>query len=107
KFMRVISPGMFRIFFGIHAFIPFTMAMHAMLPGSFYGAMGYRVFAFIFNWTDERWERGLRDRMFQFAPVYVSAESMRWWLGRECFARQKCILATRAEEKVEDQEGGE
>jgi hypothetical protein len=66
--------------------------------------MGYRVFSFLFNWTDDRWERDLRDRMFQFAPVYVSAESMRWWLGRECFAKQKCILATREEKTIEDQE---
>ena len=62
--------------------------------------------------------------MFQFAPVYVSAESMRyvkssrsiydivefltslcrWWLGRECFAKHKCILATREEGKQEDAE---
>ncbi|OCL08043.1 alpha/beta-hydrolase [Glonium stellatum] len=104
KFMRVISPGMFRAIFGIHAFIPFMMTMRSILPGHFYGAMGYRVFSFLFNWTDERWERDLRDRMFQFAPVYVSAESMRWWLGRECFARQKCILATREEKKIEDHE---
>jgi len=27
---------------------------------------------------------------------------MRWWLGRECFATQKCILTTRAEEQRED-----
>jgi pimeloyl-ACP methyl ester carboxylesterase len=107
KFMRVISPSMFRIFFGIHAFIPFMMTMHRMLPGTLYGAMGYRVFSFLFNWTDDRWERDLRDRMFQFAPVYVSAESMRWWLGRECFARQKCILATREEGQAEDAEDEE
>ena len=69
--------------------------------------MGYRVFAFLFNWTDDRWERDLRNRMFQFAPVYVSAESMRWWLGRECFARQKCILATREEKIMEDREDEE
>ena len=104
KFMRVISPGMFRVFFGVHAFIPFMMTMHRMLPGSLYGAMGYRVFSFLFNWTDDRWERDLRDRMFQFSPVYVSAESMRWWLGRECFAKQKCILATREEGQAEDAE---
>ncbi|CAO2656889.1 Nn.00g056920.m01.CDS01 [Neocucurbitaria sp. VM-36] len=107
KFMQVISPGMFRTVFGIHAFIPFMMTMHALLPGGFYGAMGYRVFAFLFNWTDDRWERDLRDRMFQFAPVYVSAESMRWWLGRECFAKQKCILATREEKVMEDKEDEE
>ncbi|KAF2733219.1 alpha/beta-hydrolase [Polyplosphaeria fusca] len=104
KFMRVINPSMFRAIFGIHAFIPIMMTMHAILPGRFYGAMGYRVFSFLFNWTDDRWEQDLRDRMFQFAPVYVSAESMRWWLGRECFAKQKCILATREEKNIEDQE---
>ncbi|MCJ1246212.1 hypothetical protein MMC30_003418 [Trapelia coarctata] len=103
KFMRVISPGMFRVFFGIHAFIPFMMSMHRLLPGKIYGALGYRVFSFLFNWTDDRWEKDLRDRMFQFAPVYVSAESMRWWLGRECFAKQKCILATREEARIEDE----
>ncbi|KAI4090937.1 MAG: hypothetical protein LQ344_004465 [Seirophora lacunosa] len=104
KFMRIISPGMFRVIFGIHAFIPFMMTMHRWLPGSLYGALGYRVFSFLFNWSDTRWDRGLRNRFFQFAPVYVSAESMRWWLGRECFASQKCILATREEGRREEEE---
>ncbi|OQU93704.1 alpha/beta-hydrolase lipase domain-containing protein [Cladophialophora immunda] len=110
KLMRVISPSMFRVFFGIHSFIPLMMTMHRMLPGKLYGALGYRVFSFLFNWTDTRWDRGLRDRLFQFSPVYVSAESMRWWLGRECFAKQKCILATREDgqnEEVEDGDGEE
>ena len=107
KFMRIISPGMFRMMFGIHAFIPFMMTMHAWLPGRLYGALGYRVFSFLFNWTDDRWDQGIRDRLFQFAPVYVSAESMRWWLGRECFATQKCILATREEGRMEDEEDQE
>lgn len=83
------------------------MTMLSLLPGRLYGAMGYLVFSFLFDWHDDRWERDLRDRMFQFAPVYVSAESMRWWLGRECFAKQKCILATREENKLEDEEDAE
>ncbi|KAG8530674.1 uncharacterized protein KY384_004029 [Bacidia gigantensis] len=107
KFMRIISPGMFRMMFGIHAFIPFMMTMHKYLPARLYGAMGYRVFAFLFNWTDTRWDLGLRDRFFMFSPVWVSAESMRWWLGRECFAQQKCILATREEKLQEDREDEE
>ena len=109
KFMRVITPAMFRLMFGIHAFIPFMMTMHAALPPRVYGWLGYKVFSFMFDWTDRRWDRALRDRMFRFAPVYVSAESMRWWLGRECFARHKCILATKEEwraEEREDDEGG-
>ena len=72
-----------------------------------YGAMGYRVFSFLFNWSDTRWDIGLRDRLFQFSPVFVSAESMRWWLGRECFAQQKCILSTREEGRIEDEEDEE
>ncbi|CAG9990221.1 unnamed protein product [Clonostachys byssicola] len=102
KFMRVISPALFRLMFGIHAFIPFMMRMHAVLDPRLYGWLGYKVFSFLFDWTDERWDRGLRDRMFQFAPVYVSAESMRWWLGRECFAQHKCILATKEVVREED-----
>jgi len=104
KFMRVISPAMFRLMFGIHAFIPFMMKMHRTLQPRIYGWLGYKVFEFLFNWTDTRWDRGLRDRMFQFAPVYVSAESMRWWLGRECFAKHKCILATKEEWRAEERE---
>lgn len=104
RFMRIISPTVFRLFFGIHAFIPSMMTLHAILPPRLYGFLGYRVFSFLFNWSDERWDRGLRDRMFQFAPVYVSAESMRWWLGRECFAKQKCILATREQGQLEEDE---
>ena len=107
KFMRIISPGMFRIMFGIHAFIPFMMTMHSLLPGKLYGALGYRVFSFLFNWTDDRWDQGLRDRFFQFSPIYVSSECMRWWLGRECFAKQRCILATRMENEHEDEEDEE
>lgn len=106
KFMRVISPGLFRIMFGIHAFIPIMMTMHSILPSGIYGQLGYTVFSFLFDWTDTRWDRGLRDRMFQFAPVYVSAESMRWWLGRECFAKHKCILSTKEEWRSEESEDG-
>ncbi|SLM37691.1 Partial AB-hydrolase lipase domain [Lasallia pustulata] len=107
KFIRLMSPPMFRVFFGIHAFIPLMMTMHRFLPGRLYGAMGYRVFSFLFNWTDTRWERDTRNRKFQFAPVYVSAESMRWWLGRECFAKHKCILATHETSIEEDEEDEE
>ncbi|KAI0841978.1 alpha/beta-hydrolase [Hypoxylon sp. FL0890] len=106
KFMRVISPSLFRLMFGIHAFIPLMMTMHGILPSGLYGWLGYTVFSFLFDWTDTRWDRGLRDRMFQFAPVYVSAESMRWWLGRECFAKHKCILSTKEEWRSEEREDG-
>lgn len=103
RFMRHISPTMFHLIFGIHAFIPFMMLMQMLLPPELYGWLGYKVFSFLFDWSDARWDPGLRNRLFQFAPVYVSAEAMRWWLGREGFARHKCILATRETIKGEDE----
>lgn len=58
------------------------MIIHRTLPGRIYGWLGYRVFNYLFSWTDLRWERRLRNGFFQFSPVYVSSECMRWWLGR-------------------------
>ncbi|CAI7661588.1 unnamed protein product [Penicillium bialowiezense] len=97
RFMSVLSPAMFRLVFGIHSFIPFMMTARRLLPPRIYGTLAYWVFSFLFDWSDTRWERDLRHRMFQFAPVFVSAESMRWWLGSDSFAKHKCILATEDE----------
>lgn len=93
RFMGILSPDLFRIIFGIHAFIPFMMTVRRICPPKVYGTLAYWVFSSLFGWTDARWERDLRHRMFQFAPVYVSAESMRWWLGSESFAKYGCILS--------------
>ncbi|KAJ5081241.1 hypothetical protein N7456_013479 [Penicillium angulare] len=97
RFMQILSPTMFRVVFGIHAFIPFMMTFRRFAPPRVYGTLAYWVFSFLFGWSDARWERDLRHRMFQFAPVYVSAESMRWWLGSESFAKHGCILSPDAE----------
>ncbi|TWU73509.1 hypothetical protein ED733_002093 [Metarhizium rileyi] len=94
RFIRKISPFLFEMVFGVHAFIPFMMRMHSFLSPKIYGWLGYKVFSFMFNWSDARWERRLRNRFFQFAPVYVSAETMRWWLGQDGFAKHRCILST-------------
>ena len=97
RFMSILPPAMFRLVFGIHSFIPFMMTARRLLPPRVYGTLAYWVFSFLFDWSDTRWERDLRHRMFQFAPVYVSAESMRWWLGSDSFAKHKCILSTEDE----------
>jgi hypothetical protein len=64
------------------------------------------MFNFLFDWSDQRWDRGLRARCFLFSPTIVSAESMRWWLGKEGFAREKCILQTKEQEQLENLEDG-
>lgn len=90
KFMRALGPNGFRLFFGINAFIPLMMTMQSFLPGSWYGQVGYLVFNFLFGWSDGLWDRRLKSRFFQFSPVYVSSESMRWWMRD--FAIYRSIL---------------
>ena len=104
RFLQRVPNVLFRLVFGIHAFIPFMVTVHRLVPSRIYGTLGYHVFSFLFQWTDARWDRGLRDRMFQFAPVYVSSETMRWWLGPDGFAQQKCILSTHQESRSETEE---
>ncbi|KAI5283875.1 hypothetical protein KEM52_003187, partial [Ascosphaera acerosa] len=58
----------------------------------FVAYMAYAVFAYLFHWTDARWERDLRARMFGFAPVFVSAEHMWWWLSKGGFAGRGCMM---------------
>jgi hypothetical protein len=82
SFVKVLGPRMYRLIFGINAFIPLMMVFHGFRPRKLYGWLGYRIFNYLFAWTDLRWERRLRNRFFQIAPVYVSAECMYWWLGR-------------------------
>jgi pimeloyl-ACP methyl ester carboxylesterase len=106
RFMSIMSPDMFRLFFGIHSFIPFMMTVRRVIHPKIYGTLAYWVFSFLFGWSDARWERDLRHRMFQFAPVYVSAETMRWWLGSESFAKHRCILSTTYEMENDRQCGG-
>lgn len=60
KFMRILGPQGFRLFFGIHAFIPFMMTMQATLPGSWYGLVGFYVLKFLFGWGDSLWGNASR-----------------------------------------------
>jgi len=77
-----------------------------VLPVRVFGVMGYVVFSYMFKWSDTRWDRELRTRGFLFAPTFISGEAMWWWLGQEarCFARQGCILHTKEELGIEDEE---
>jgi pimeloyl-ACP methyl ester carboxylesterase len=101
SFVTALSPFRYNAVFGIHAFIPIMTPMQRLLPGRLYGAAGYRMFNYLFGWSDRNWDRGLRDRGFQCSPTYISSESMRWWLGKSGFAKNGCILASAAEAEAE------
>ncbi|KAG6055145.1 hypothetical protein E4U17_003180 [Claviceps sp. LM77 group G4] len=106
RLMNKLSPFAYYLVFGMHAFIPLMMQMHSSLNPRLYGWLSYTVFSFLFDWSDLRWDRGLRNRLFQFAPVYVSSETMRWWLGKGGFASHGCILLTKEMAQYEEEADG-
>ena len=91
KFMRIISPGMFRMMFGIHAFIPFMNTMHSWLPGRLYGALGYRVFSFLFSWTDSRWSVNFGASTPFFSNANSEVYSGIRVSGTECSNSLRCM----------------
>lgn len=81
-FVHIMWRRALHTFFGLHSFIALMLLMHSTMPGRIYGWLGYRVFNYLFGWSDRLWELRLRDRFFQFSPIYISTEAMRWWIGR-------------------------
>ncbi|PQE18207.1 hypothetical protein CJF30_00009382 [Rutstroemia sp. NJR-2017a BBW] len=107
KFCRDISPSLFRKFFGVKGFMPIIGSFNAiqgLIPQNWIGAPSYVVYNYLFGWGDEKWDRGVRDRNFMFAPTYISAEAMKWWLSSEGFAQHGCILSTEEQWRREDEE---
>ncbi|KAK9246888.1 Alpha/Beta hydrolase protein [Lipomyces tetrasporus] len=98
KYIRYLSPSAYRLLFGIHAFIPAMFIIRSVIPRHALTYCSYAMFHFLFGWSDDRWDKFLKDRMFQFSPVYVSTESMRWWLGRDGFATRRCIFDSESSE---------
>ncbi|KAK9320636.1 Alpha/Beta hydrolase protein [Lipomyces orientalis] len=98
KYIRYLSPSAYRLLFGIHAFIPAMFTIRSVIPRHALTYCSYAMFHFLFGWSDDRWDKFLEDRMFQFSPVYVSTESMRWWLGRDGFATRRCIFDSESSE---------
>ncbi|KAG9238255.1 triacylglycerol lipase [Amylocarpus encephaloides] len=103
SFIRSLSPLRYNLTFGIHGFIPLMVFMKKIIPGPLFGILGYRAFNYLFDWSDWNWDRGIRGRGFLCSPTFISSESMRWWLGRNGFAKNGCILASEEEVAAEEE----
>ncbi|KIW02622.1 uncharacterized protein PV09_06067 [Verruconis gallopava] len=101
KGMIMMSPTIWRLCFGRYGFMQPLISAMEILPNRTLGVFGYPMFHYLFDWSDRNWDRDLRDRSFLFAPTYISSEHMRWWIGADGFATQRCILNTRAEAEID------
>ncbi|ODQ81301.1 hypothetical protein BABINDRAFT_170863 [Babjeviella inositovora NRRL Y-12698] len=81
RFINTFPTPVFHLFFGVTSFIPFMLTCRrwfVRMPS--YGWFAYQMFRFLFGWNDSLWDPAVRNQQFVFAPVYVSAKLIRWWL---------------------------
>ncbi|KAH7398071.1 putative ab-hydrolase associated lipase [Cadophora sp. MPI-SDFR-AT-0126] len=107
KFLRLLPLPLFRLTLGRKSFLPFLSQLNHIqghIPQHWIGAASYQVYNYIFGWGDAKWDCGVRDRGFMFAPILMSALAMQWWLSREGFAHHGCILSSREQVEREVEE---
>ncbi|KUJ13755.1 alpha/beta-hydrolase [Mollisia scopiformis] len=96
RFMRLIPLSAFTLLFGRTSFIPVMGKLgylHGKVPENWIGGPSYAAYRFLFNWTDQNWDRGR------------GTGAMAWWLGRGGFADRDCVLSIKEElerENIED-----
>ncbi|CCD24501.1 uncharacterized protein NDAI_0D01870 [Naumovozyma dairenensis CBS 421] len=78
--MAIDSP----VVFGEKNFINIMMVARKLFLGTaFFGFICYTIFNYLFGWNDLLWDDGLKNRHFQFSPVFVSVKLMQWWISRD------------------------
>lgn len=86
--------------FGILDFIPLMRWSYDLVPSRPFGLLGYQMFAFLFGWTDAKWLKRRKAKMFRFTPSPVSSASVWWWTGYQGRQRQVFHDASAADYRV-------
>ncbi|WFD33839.1 hypothetical protein MCUN1_000659 [Malassezia cuniculi] len=88
--------------FGVMDFVPLMKFSYDWTPARPYAALGYQMFAFLFDWNDTHWLLRRKPKMFRFTPQPVSSETLYWWAGMGGFAARGCILDEQEEQWFEE-----
>lgn len=78
--------------FGVLDFIPLMKFSYDYTPAGIYAALGYQMFAYLFQWTDTNWLHRRKPKMFRFTPQPVSSASLFWWAGKGGFCTKGCLF---------------
>lgn len=81
-----------RRLFGVMDFVPLMKLSYDWTPATPYAALGYQMFAFLFEWNDTHWLQRRKAKMFRFTPMPVSSRLMYWWAGKNGFAQRGCLF---------------
>lgn len=78
--------------FGELDFTPLMKFSYDWTPARPYAALGYQMFAYLFDWNDTHWLKRRKPKMFRFTPEAVSSRQLFWWAGKNGFAARGCLF---------------
>lgn len=86
KYLSRLNWDWWQRLFGVLDFIPLMKFSYDWTPATPYAALGYQMFAYLFEWNDTHWLQRRKPKMFRFTPQPVSSKVMFWWAGMGGFA---------------------
>ncbi|KAI9365373.1 Alpha/Beta hydrolase protein, partial [Zopfochytrium polystomum] len=69
----------FRAVFGVHGFVPVMNAVQRWAPPRVFMGLAYRMFRYLFGWTDAHWQKSRKATYFQFTPRPLSTKIIHHW----------------------------
>ena len=90
--LRLLDNKTWKFLFGTLDFTPLMKFSYDWTPATPYAALGYQMFAYLFEWNDTHWLQRRKPKMFRFTPQPVSSRVMFWWAGKGGFTTRGHIL---------------
>lgn len=92
NYLRKLDWNWWHRIFGVLDFTPLMKFSYDWTPAIPYAALGYQMFAYLFQWNDTHWLQRRKAKMFRFTPQPVSSRTMFWWAGKNGFSTRGYIL---------------
>lgn len=82
KIVQMSNPGSrlaYLTLFCENEFIPLMTFIHRLFPEKLFMSLAFRMFAFLFHWTDRNWSADRKPHYFRFTPRPTSSRSILHW----------------------------
>ncbi|KAI8850921.1 hypothetical protein BC829DRAFT_415644 [Chytridium lagenaria] len=67
---------LFRVLFGVKAFLPIMTFVQKFFPPYLFATLAYHMFHYLFGWTDTNWDPRNKSSYFQFTPRPQSSKAI-------------------------------
>jgi pimeloyl-ACP methyl ester carboxylesterase len=79
SYLMDISDNVYSFIFGKTGFIDIMHPMQKILPAFMFTSLAYRMFHFLFGWSDRNWEISRKEKYYMFTPRPVGTKLVDSW----------------------------